>query len=322
MESAKLRKVNLSVDDKEFLEKISGQKIYLKNSFTTNQAEIDKLMEQGRLNAQLYLERHRQGQILSLFEEQNLFNTLVQIQKTLRLRKIPEHIECYDISHFSGKQVYGSMVTFIDGRSIKKLYRLFKTTERNDDYANLQEVLRRRLNRWLENKDKEEKVRIHFATSTKPMQPWALPNLIIIDGGKGQLSAANQVLSEFRQTYPEIETEICALAKKEEEVFLPNSTQSVRFSGQPKFLLQRIRDEAHRFGITNQRKATIKKSTQSSLDKIPGIGEVTRRKLLSTFGSVENIVENFYVNPQFLEEYLTKAQFARLKEWVQQGKLF
>ncbi len=319
VENKKLKKIQLSSQQKEVLEKISGQKIYLKNTFGINQAEIGKLLEQGKINAQIYLQRQKQGQTLSLFEEQNLFNSLVEIQKKLGLKQTPQHIECYDISHFAGKQVYGSMVTFIDGRPVKKLYRLFKTKERNDDYANLQEVLRRRLNRWQENKNKDETQTIRFATSTKPIKPWALPNLIIIDGGKGQLSATFEVLTEFKNNYPEIETEICSLAKREEEVFLPDQVNSIKFENQPKFLLQRIRDEAHRFGISNQRKATVKQSTHSSLDKISGIGLVTKQKLLSVFGSVESLVENYYNNPQVVQEMLNKKQFAKLKEWIDGG---
>jgi excinuclease ABC subunit C len=314
-----LKKIPLNIQQKELLEKISGQKIYVKNAFGVNQAEIEKLLEQGKLNAQVYLQRHKQGQTLSLFEEQNLFNSLVEIQKKLGLKKIPQHIECYDISHFAGKQVYGSLVTFIDGRPVKKLYRLFKTTERNDDYANLQEVLKRRLERWVDSRERDETINIRSATSSKPMRPWALPDLIIIDGGRGQLSAADEVLSDYCRRFEEIQTEICSLAKREEEVFLPNNSDSIIFQGQPKFLLQRIRDEAHRFGITNQRKATVKESTKSNLEKIPGIGQTTKQKLLSTFGSVDNLIDNFYTNPQLLQELLTKTQFTRLSEWLKSG---
>lgn len=315
------KKINLTLKDKQILQQLSGQKIYLRNTFGQNQAEIHKLLEQGRMNAQIYLDRHRQGQMLNLFEEQNLHNSLAEIQTKLKLKNFPRHIECYDISHFAGKHVYGAMVTFIDGRPARHLYRLFKTAQKNDDCANLREVLTRRLTRWLQTWQSQTAPRPSAHTRPQTIVPWQLPDLMIIDGGKGQLSSALSVLTSFRQQYPIIHTELCALAKAEEEVFLPNRPESFRFEGQAKFLLQRIRDEAHRFGLTHQQRAMIKSSINSSISQIPGIGPITTQKLLTTFGSVAKMLETYYTSPQTLQAVVNKKQFAAIQRWIETGKI-
>lgn len=302
----KLKRYSISTENKNLLEELSGQKIYTKNTFELNQKAINSVLEQGKQNALVYLERNQLGQKLSIFEENNIFKAVVDLQQKLDLKKRPRRIECYDISHISGKFVYGSMVVFIDGLPTKKYYRLFKCPERNDDFANHKEVLSRRLKRALE------------LNLEKPNKAWQLPDLIIVDGGKGQLSSDMSVLDEFRSQFVErnlpFEVEICGLAKKEEEVFLPYLSESVRVSGSTRFLIQRIRDEAHRFAITNNRNARLKTASKSKLDDINGIGPKTKQKLLSIFGSVSSIVDQLYKNPEIMYEAVGAKVTEKLKQ--------
>ena len=121
-----LTKIQLNSDDKKLLEEITGDTIYLRNNSGQNHQAIQSLLEVGKQNALIYLDRQKLGQKLNLFEENNLFVAIANLQKKLNLPVIPRRIECYDISHLSGKFVYGSMVTFIDGRASKKFYKLFK----------------------------------------------------------------------------------------------------------------------------------------------------------------------------------------------------
>jgi len=313
----KLKKISLKAENLKLLQQLTGLKIYTKNVLGIPEPELDKLLAAGQTNSLVYLQRYNQGHKLSLLEEQTLFQSLVTLQQVLGLQRIPVHIECYDISHFAGKFVYGAMVVFVDGRPAKKLYRVFKTAQKNDDYANLQEVLRRRLQNWLDHQNQPPTIKLNLSTTPIYLRPWELPNLMIIDGGKGQLSVVNEVIQEFKQQYPQIEVELCALAKKEEEVFVLNRPDSIKFTGEVKFLLQRIRDEAHRFGLTHSRKALVKQSAKSQLDEIPSIGTVTKQKLLATFGSVENVINMFYEQPNLLRQILTQKQFDALTAWLQ-----
>jgi len=314
-----LQKITLSAEEIELLSELSGVKIYTRNVFEHNQKEISDLMEQGKNNALVYLARNKLGQKLSLFEENNLYKTLLDLQKMLGLKAVPRRIECYDISHLSGTFVYGSMVTFIDGRPAKKFYRLFKCTDKNDDFANHREVLTRRFTRY-ENQQKTLENADQKKDSDKG---WDLPDLIIVDGGKGQLSADNDVLIQFGLVG---KIALCGLAKKEEEVFvmdeknvdttLPRGVEGgLLASGQVKFLIQRIRDEAHRFAITNNRNARLKTASKSQLDEITGIGEKTKKKLLTAFGSIPSIVEQVDKNPELVTELVGEAMFKKIQSF-------
>lgn len=311
-----MKKINISKEQKEQLEKQFGVKIYVRNSFSENKAPINQIQEQAKTNASLYLERKKLGQKLNLFEENNLYLNLIELQKKLKLKKVPARIECYDISHLSGKFVYGSMVVFINGIPQKKFYRLFKTAQKNDDFANHREVLLRRFRRFL----KWEQQHPNQAKDQKKYNPWTLPELIIVDGGKGQLSGDLQILDLVR---PEIEgqgysfeVEICALAKREERIFTPSDLQGVLLDNQAKFLVQRIRDEAHRFAIKNNRAARIRQIQKSEfLDSIQGVGPKTKRKLLATFGSVEKISEAVFNNPQLLYEAVGQKITKKLQDY-------
>ncbi|MEK7161217.1 MAG: helix-hairpin-helix domain-containing protein, partial [Patescibacteria group bacterium] len=200
---------------------------------------------------------------------------LEQLKQTLNLPAIPNRIECYDISNIQGTNPVGSMVVFVDGLPAKSQYRKFriKTKQTPDDFAMMEEMLSRRLARI---KDKG----LGIAT-------WPTPDLIVIDGGKGQLNAALSVLQATSlQALP-----IIGLAKRIEEIFLPHKDEPIILGhDQPALqLLQRLRDEAHRFGITFHRQLRSKQAVRSALDDIPGVGSKTKKLLKTKFGAVAEI---------------------------------
>jgi excinuclease ABC subunit C len=212
---------------------------------------------------------------------------LTQIQDALGLALAPERIECYDISNTQGTAAVGSMVVFERGVSANKLYRRFniKTVEGPDDFASMQEVLTRRFKRWQAAQTPGE------VPGAKPDQAFAnLPDLLIVDGGRGQLARAIAVLQQFNLFG---RVPVASLAKQNEEVFLPGVERGLMLprNSQGLFLLQRIRDEAHRFAITAHRSRRSKTGLASQLDEIPGIGPARRRALLKTFGSVDALRE-------------------------------
>ena len=212
---------------------------------------------------------------------------LAEIQAALGMEEPPNRIECYDISNTQGTASVGSMVVFEQGTPNKKLYRRFniRTVNGPDDFASMEEVLRRRFNHYLtaqENKDTPgAKQDLAFAL---------LPDLLIVDGGKGQLARAVKILEEFN-LYSAFT--LAGLAKQEEEFFLPNRRNSVRLEerSQGLYLIQRVRDEAHRFAITAHRSRRGKIGLVSRLDAIPGLGPVRRSELIKRFGSIEGILE-------------------------------
>lgn len=199
---------------------------------------------------------------------------MLELQESLELSTLPYRIECYDISNTQGTESVGAMVVFEAGQPKKSDYRKFKirTVEGPNDFASMQEVLRRRLERGIAGDAK-------FGE---------MPDLIIIDGGKGQLSAVVEVEGELGIEIPTV-----GLAKQFEEVFKPGRRESILLprSSQALFLLQRIRDEAHRFGLTYHRNLRGKRQVRSALDSIPGIGQKRRQGLLTHFGSVDRMKE-------------------------------
>ncbi len=218
-------------------------------------------------------------------ERERAEGALSDLQSQLNLSAPPLRIECYDISNTQGTAMVGSMVVFLDGRPEKAHYRQFniRTVQGPDDYASMDEVLRRRFQRLILSSTEESKPGGKVDPSFS-----ALPDLILVDGGKGQLNRAVEVLAEFDllDTIP-----IAGLAKKYEEVFLPEDDYPVRFDKNSPglHLLQRSRDEAHRFAITAHRKRRSKKGLESSLEKIPGIGPTRRQELLKKFHTIQNI---------------------------------
>jgi excinuclease ABC subunit C len=212
--------------------------------------------------------------------------SLAELQEALGMETPPNRIECYDISNTQGTAIVGSMVVFEQGVPNKKLYRRFNI--RNvvgspDDYASMDEVLTRRFKRWQTAQEKAE------TPGKKPDESFSrLPDVLIVDGGKGQLSRAVQVLEEFGLVGRFV---VAGLAKQNEELFVHGKTKSLLLPRKSEglFLLQRIRDEAHRFAITAHRKRRSREGITSVLDVIPGIGPAKRKALLTTFGSLERI---------------------------------
>jgi excinuclease ABC subunit C len=208
---------------------------------------------------------------------------LLSLAEALELDEPPRRIECYDISNIQGDSAVGAMVVFEDGRPRNDHYRSFKIkyTPGPNDFAMLQEVLRRRFER-LENAQRRED-----ATEVGDASFSSRPDLVLIDGGKGQLSAATEVLEEVG--YADIPT--FGLAKEHEWLFAPDRSEPIvqEHDSPGMFLVQRVRDEAHRFAITHHRRARSRKALSSPLDSVEGIGPARKRLLMRTFGSLDAI---------------------------------
>ena len=189
-------------------------------------------------------------------------------------------IECYDISNFQGSESVGSMVVFEDGRPRTGEYRRFriKTVQGANDFASHQEVLRRRFHR----------ARAGEEGSAEELR-WRLPDLVIIDGGKGQVSAAKEVLDALGLH----DLPLAGLAKEREELFLPGRSDPILLpaTSPALYLVQRLRDEAHRFAITYHRDLRAKRAVRSAFDDLPGVGPKRRQALLRVFGSVKRVRE-------------------------------
>ena len=255
-----------------------GRKVHFKIPQRGTRHDLIKLAAENAvetlhaLKAQWEVDTHKQSLALA------------QIQDALHLDTPPNRIECYDISNIQGTAAVGSMVVFEQGTPNKKLYRRFniKTVVGPDDFASMEEVLSRRFKRWKSLQENEE--------AGKKVDPsfGVLPDLLVVDGGKGQLSRAVKVLDDFG-----LDKKILAagLAKEHELVFLPGKNIPIELarSSQGLFLLQRIRDEAHRFAITAHRNLRKKEKFISRLDQIPGIGPSRKKELLKTFGSLNGV---------------------------------
>lgn len=228
------------------------------------------------LRTQWQADAHRQEQALA------------ELQSALQLPGPPNRVECYDISHTQGVATVGSMVVFLQGVPNKKLYRRFNIESVSgapDDFASMEEVLTRRFRRWQAAQEGAA------GPGSKPDESFAfLPDLLIVDGGKGQLSRAVAVLEKFGLTE---KVPVVGLAKQEEEIFFPHRSESLALPrhSQGLYLVQRIRDEAHRFAITAHRARRSKQGMASALDSIPGVGPARRKSLLKHFGSVDKIKE-------------------------------
>ncbi|MGB7115182.1 MAG: excinuclease ABC subunit UvrC [Anaerolineales bacterium] len=260
-------------------QKHAGQKIEIlvprrgKKRDLVLMAEENAVETLNSLQARWQADRHRQEQALS------------ELQEALALSEPLNRIECYDISNTQGTAAVGSMVVFEQGVPKKKLYRRFniRSVVGPDDFASMEEVLTRRFNRWLAAKEME------VEPGYKPNHAFALlPDLLIVDGGKGQLGRAVEVLERFDLSaiVPAV-----GLAKQNEEIFLPGKPRPILLpsKSQGLYLLQRVRDEAHRFAISSHRKRRTKEGLASRLEAIPGIGPAKRKALLNHFGSIEKI---------------------------------
>ena len=212
--------------------------------------------------------------------QKNVNSALSEIQESLHLPNIPKRIECYDISNISGTNPVGSMVVFENGSPTPNKYRRFKIKNIPgiDDYSMMQEMLERRFKRLNES----------TSDNISSDQNWkTMPDLIVIDGGKGHLTSALEVLLHSGLN----ELSITSLAKENEELFVPESPEPIILprDSQGLFLLQRLRDEAHRFAITFHRQLRSQKSLKSKIDDVPGIGPKKRKLLINHFGSMKNI---------------------------------
>jgi excinuclease ABC subunit C len=228
-----------------------------------------KLVDMGLKNARLLLQELK---LEKLKAKDYIPHNVKALQRDLRLKKPPRRIECFDVSNIQGTDAVASMVTFINGKPKKSDYRKFKirVKETPDDFAMMAEAVRRRYSGTLSSKLDR-------------------PDLILVDGGKGQLSAALGVLAQLQIN----DQPIAALAKRLDEVFIPGASdpQNIPKTSSGLKLLQRIRDEAHRFAVAYHRTLRKKRTTQSLLDTIPGIGPARRTALVKYFGSVKSLRE-------------------------------
>jgi excinuclease ABC subunit C len=250
----------------QWLKKQAGQNVEL---IVPQQGEKRKLLELCQKNArflldELLLQKEKRKEIIA--------HSVKVLQKDLHLANPPDVIEAFDISNLQGQDAVASMVYFVNGKPRKSEYRHFKIRSKDspDDFAMMREVVYRRYHRLLEEKK-------------------SLPDLILIDGGKGQLSSACQVLDELGIS----NQPVVGLAKRLEEVFVPGASeaQNIPKSSAGLKLLQQIRDESHRFAITYHRQLRGKRTLRSPLDEIPGIGPRRKTTLLKTFGSLKKLRE-------------------------------
>jgi len=272
----------VSLEDREAREEYLGERKDKKVEILCPQrGDRRHLLQMAQDNAkQSFSERHDQ--------EKAREKMLRELQAQLRLKRYPQRIECFDISMIHGAHAVGSMVSFIDGEPDKNLYRHFRirtvdASSGGDDFAMMLEMLKRRFTRGKEEAD--------------------LPDLIVVDGGKGQLAMALTAMAEIgiegveavglAKMRVQAAARSSEIERSEERVFLPGQSNPVilKRNSNALFLLQRVRDEAHRFAITHHRKLRSKQTLFSALDRIPGVGGVRKRALLRAFGSVKRIEE-------------------------------
>ena len=260
-----------------------------------------QLLELSQKNATHFFNDYQQKKVLHLNEssKQMSYQVLQQLQQDLQLKELPFHIECFDNSNFQGSYPVSAMVCFKNGEPSKKDYRHFniKTVKGINDFASMTEVVYRRYKRLLDERE-------------------SLPQLVIIDGGKGQLSAA---MESIRSLKLDDKLTVIGLAKNIEEVFFTGDTQSVKLSynSDSLKLLRRIRDEVHRFGITFHRNQRSKGTFKNELEDINGIGKATAELLLSKFRSVANIKK---AEKEELVELIGERRTDFLMEALQKNK--
>ncbi len=260
---------------------------------TPENEDESRLMSMCKINARYHLDEYRIQKIKA--KEKFAPSVLIELQKELHLDRLPRRIECFDISNIQGSDIVASVVVFENGKPKKSEYRKFKIRSisgKPDDFASMEEVIMRRYSRVLNEGGK-------------------MPDLIVIDGGKGQLSSALKSLEKLGiKNQP-----IIALAKKFEEIYFPNleSPRSLPKSSPALYLLQRIRNEAHRFAITFHRDVREKRIISTRLLEVEGIGEKRAQILLSKFGSIEGIKQ---APIEELEKIVGKKVARNLKEFL------
>lgn len=263
------------------------------------QGDKARLLKMAKENAADYLEKSVDK---IKHKDDMTVNACKRLQQILGLERYPRRMECYDISNVSGVDKVGSMVVFIDGEADRSSYRRFriKTVEGANDFASLQEVLTRRLEKL--GTDEEEK--------------FPKPDLIIIDGGKGQLFSVKEIFGKMGV----YDVELISLAKREEEIFTLNSDESIKISHRDYSLkmLQRIRDEAHRFAITYFRNIHSKRNLQSVLTEIDGIGKARRAALLDKFGTLDKIISASMEELASVDG-ISRAQAGKIKQYLEEN---
>ncbi len=260
----------------EYLSELRESRVEIK---VPQRGDKVRLQETVASNAKEAFTRHR---LKRASDHNSRARALNELQEHLGLPEAPLRIECYDMSHLQGTDYVGSMVVTEDGLPKKSEYRRFKIKEvdGNDDFAAMEEVLRRRLTAYLIEREKP--------VGERPGKFAYPPQLLLVDGGKGQLTSALKVLDELelRDEIP-----VASLAKQFEEVYLPGQPDPVRIPRQSEalYLLQRIRDESHRFAITYHRQLRDKRMTKSALDDVPGLGPTRKQRLVKELGSVKRV---------------------------------
>lgn len=272
---------------------------------TPSRGEDAKLVSMVRANAKLLLEEL----ILMKMKKYFVPPSLEALRRDLNLNNIPRRIECFDISHIQGSDMVGSMIVFQDGKPRKSEYRKYKIQNTKnwilskeepqmeynipDDYAAIREVIYRRYSKTQEEKHKE-----------------TLPDLIIIDGGKGQLNSAVKVLKDLGLYTEEKKLNIISIAKRLEEIYFPGKDEpyNISKSSSGLKLIQKIRDEAHRFAITFHKELRTKRTLKTELTEIKGIGKTTANKLLEAFDSIDAIKKSLVESPIEIENIIGKAR--------------
>ncbi|MDG2439425.1 MAG: excinuclease ABC subunit UvrC, partial [Ilumatobacter sp.] len=279
----------------EWLELARGSRVQIR---VPQRGDRVTLLETVTRNAKEEFTRHRMKRAS---DHNTRSRALTELQDALELPEAPLRIECYDMAHIQGTNYVGSMVVMEDGLPAKREYRRFKVNEvgsvvggQSDDYAAMAEVVRRRLQAYLDERDRPVSERTGLdgegveGKERKPGKFAYPPQLLLVDGGKGQVSATYQVVQELGLAD---EIPVAGLAKRFEEIYVPGRSEPVelRRGSEALFMLQRIRDEAHRFANTFHRERRSKSMVGSSLDDIAGMGEVRKKKLLKAMGGITKV---------------------------------
>ena len=263
----------------QWLTQTRSTKVEIRVPLRGDKRELHELVTQ---NAKQELNRHR---LRRAADHTARSRALSELQDLLGLPEAPLRIECYDMAHLQGTDYVGSMVVLEDGLPLKRDYRRFKikSGQGNDDYAAMREVLTRRLTAYIKERDQPISER-----GDRPGKFSYAPQLLVVDGGKGQLSVAEQVVRELGLEH---EIPVASLAKKLEEVFIPGRSEPVEVprGSDALFMLQVIRDEAHRFANRFHRELRGKRMTKSELDGIAGLGPARIKKLVAAFGGVKQV---------------------------------
>jgi excinuclease ABC subunit C len=279
----------------EWLELARGSRVQIR---VPQRGDRVTLLETVTRNAKEEFTRHRMKRAS---DHNTRSRALTELQDALELPEAPLRIECYDMAHIQGTNYVGSMVVMEDGLPAKREYRRFKVNEvgsvvggQSDDYAAMAEVVRRRLQAYLDERDRPVSERTGLdgegveGKERKPGKFAYPPQLLLVDGGKGQVSATYQVVQELGLAD---EIPVAGLAKRFEEIYVPGRSEPVelRRGSEALFMLQRIRDEAHRFANTFHRERRSKSMVGSALDDIAGMGEIRKKKLLKAMGGITKV---------------------------------